>query len=79
MKVNDDGSVNEEAKLPLDFSITKAVLSLFIGVILIPVIFLSAAKRYTQIPTRLQRVFNRWLNPYPFCSRRYCNSRYRQG
>jgi len=63
VKVKEDGSIDKEAKLPLDFSITKAVLSLFIGVILILVIFLSAAKRYTSNPNRAPKGIQSLVEP----------------
>ena len=63
VKVKQDGSVDEEAKVPLDFSITKTVLSLFIGVILILVIFLSAARRYTSNPNRAPRGMQSLVEP----------------
>ncbi len=43
--VNTDGSVNEEAKV-YDLSLTKNVVQMFIGVILLLVIMLNVAKKY---------------------------------
>ncbi|NVO21284.1 MAG: F0F1 ATP synthase subunit A [Bacteroidetes bacterium] len=63
VKVKEDGTINEEAKVPLDFSITKAVLSLFIGVALILIIFLSAAKRYTANPNRAPKGIQSVVEP----------------
>jgi F-type H+-transporting ATPase subunit a len=63
VKVKEDGSIDEEAKIPLDFSITKAVLSLFIGVAFILIIFLSAAKRYTTNPNRAPKGLQSWVEP----------------
>lgn len=63
VKVNEDGTVNEEAKLPLDFSITKAVLSLFIGAILLLVIFLTAARRYSANPNRAPKGIQSAVEP----------------
>jgi F-type H+-transporting ATPase subunit a len=48
VKVDENGVVNETASLPLDFSITKNVLSLFISVFLLCWIFISVAKRYKK-------------------------------
>ena len=46
---NDDGSINEEASKKIwDLSITKNVLSLFIGVFLLLVILISVARRYQR-------------------------------
>ena len=47
VKLNPDGSINEEAKI-YDFSITKNVLALFIGMIIICIIFISVARSYTK-------------------------------
>jgi F-type H+-transporting ATPase subunit a len=66
VRLKDDGSVDEEASLPLDFSITKTVLSLFIGAILILVIFLSAAKRYTTNPNRAPKGIQSLVEPLIF-------------
>ncbi|NTW32990.1 MAG: F0F1 ATP synthase subunit A [Bacteroidetes bacterium] len=53
VKVKEDGeTVDGAAKLPLDFSITKNTLSLFISLLLLCVIFISIARRYTQNPNR---------------------------
>jgi F-type H+-transporting ATPase subunit a len=48
---------------PLDFSITKNVTSLFISVILIILIFLSIAKRYSENYARAPKGAQSWLEP----------------
>ncbi|MEI6764995.1 MAG: F0F1 ATP synthase subunit A [Bacteroidota bacterium] len=49
VKVKADGiTVDEEASLPLDFSITKNVLTIFISVFLLCVIFISIARKYKK-------------------------------
>lgn len=51
VRVKEDGiTTDESAALPLDFSITKNVLSLFIGILLLCLIFISVARRYTKNP-----------------------------
>ncbi|NVN94772.1 MAG: F0F1 ATP synthase subunit A [Bacteroidetes bacterium] len=45
---NANGQEVEDEKLPLDFSITKMVLSLFIGVFLLGLIFLSISHSYRK-------------------------------
>jgi F-type H+-transporting ATPase subunit a len=50
IKVNENGEVDKNAKLPLDFSITKNTLSLFFSLILLCVIFISIARRYSKNP-----------------------------
>jgi F-type H+-transporting ATPase subunit a len=62
VKVLDDGiTPDESASLPLDFSITKNVLSLFISIALLIFIFLSIAKSYSkrkdQAPKGIQSLF----------------------
>ncbi|MEI6122405.1 MAG: F0F1 ATP synthase subunit A [Bacteroidota bacterium] len=48
IKVNQDGEEDTSAALPIDFSITKNVLSLFISVFLLCWIFISIARRYKK-------------------------------
>ena len=48
VKVDEAGKVIENAALPLDFSITKIVFSLFISVFLLTWIFLSMARKYKR-------------------------------
>jgi len=48
ISTNTNGEEVEDAKLPLDFSITKMVLSLFIGVFLMGFIFLSISRSYRK-------------------------------
>jgi len=50
VKVLADGSADKNAALPLDLSITKNTLSIFICMILLCVIFISVARRYTRNP-----------------------------
>ena len=60
VKVNDEGETIKEAVLPLDFSITKNTLTLFIVMIILCVVFISIARRYTkhtnEAPRGLQSV-----------------------
>jgi F-type H+-transporting ATPase subunit a len=52
VKTLPDGTPDKNAALPLDFSITKNTLSLFFSVIILCVIFISIARRYTRNPNR---------------------------
>jgi F-type H+-transporting ATPase subunit a len=52
VKTLPDGTTDKNAALPLDFSITKNTLSLFISLIILCVIFISIARRYTRNPNR---------------------------
>lgn len=63
VKANEDGTIIENAGIPLDFSITKAVLSLFIGSALLLLIFLSAAKRYRLYPDRAPKGLQSMVEP----------------
>jgi len=63
VRVKQDGSVDAEAKVPLDFSITKTVSALILGAILILIIFLSIAKRYTTNPNRAPKGLQSLVEP----------------
>ena len=64
VKVKEDGiTIDESASLPLDFSITKNTLSLFISLILLCVIFISIAKRYIRNPNRAPKGLQSLLEP----------------
>jgi len=64
VKVKEDGvTVDETASLPIDFSITKNTLSLFISLILLCVVFISIAKRYTHNPNRPPKGLQSLLEP----------------
>lgn len=63
VKVKTDGvTVDEEAGLPLDFSITKNVVSIFICVILLCVVFITIARRYRKNPGA-PKGLQSWLEP----------------
>lgn len=55
--------VDETAKPPLDFSITKNVTSLFISVILICWIFISIARRFKKHQNEAPKGLQSWLEP----------------
>ncbi len=62
--VNDDGSINEEATKKIwDLSITKNVLSLFIGSVLLLVILISIARKYTRNTNAPPKGLQSWLEP----------------
>ncbi len=48
--LSDDVTIDEAAGLPLDFSITKNVASIFLCVILLCAVFISIARRYKKNP-----------------------------
>jgi F-type H+-transporting ATPase subunit a len=62
--VNEDGSVNEELSANLwDISITKNVVSLFISLLLMLFIFISAAKAYTRNPNSAPKGIQSVIEP----------------
>jgi F-type H+-transporting ATPase subunit a len=63
VKVKEDGSVDETAKIPLDFSITKLIAQLFISLILLTVIFISIAGKYKKNPNRAPSGLQSLLEP----------------
>lgn len=48
VRVREDGSINEEAKLPIDLSITKTVFALICSAVLLLLIFLPIARKYKK-------------------------------
>jgi F-type H+-transporting ATPase subunit a len=52
VKVYENGEVDKDAGIPLDFSITKNTLSLFISLLILCIIFISIAKQYTRNPNK---------------------------
>lgn len=63
VKVSDDGTIDETVGLPLDFSITKNVVSLFISLLLLSFIFISIANRYKKYPDTAPRGLQSLLEP----------------
>jgi F-type H+-transporting ATPase subunit a len=64
VKVLDDGeTIDASAKLPIDFSITKLVLSLFISVLLLCVIFISIGNKYKKNPNTAPKGLQSVLEP----------------
>ena len=64
VKVLEDGeTIDTTAKLPIDISITKNVLSLFISLLLLCIIFISVANRYKQNPNTAPKGLQSVLEP----------------
>jgi F-type H+-transporting ATPase subunit a len=64
VKTLEDGeTVDTAAKLPLDFSITKNVVSLFISILLLCFIFISIANKYTKNPNSAPKGLQSLLEP----------------
>jgi len=64
VKVMEDGkTMDASAKIPLDFSITKNVMSLFISVLLLCIIFISIGNRYKKNPDTAPKGLQSLLEP----------------
>jgi F-type H+-transporting ATPase subunit a len=63
VEVDEHGHVDENAKLPLDFSITKTVFAMLISFLLMIWIFLSVAKRYKKNPNRPPKGIQALMEP----------------
>ena len=63
VKVDDAGKIIENASLPLDFSITKNVCSLFISVFFLTWIFLSMARKYKRRSNQAPKGFQSMIEP----------------
>lgn len=64
VKVLADGeTIDASAKIPLDFSITKNVVSLFVSILLLCFIFISIGNRYSKNPDKAPRGLQSLLEP----------------
>ena len=64
VKTLEDGeTIDASAKLPIDFSITKNVVSLFISVLLLCLIFISIANKYKKNPDVAPKGLQSLLEP----------------
>ena len=64
VKVLPDGeTIDSSAKIPLDFSITKNVVSLFISILLLCVVFISIGNRYKKNPDTAPKGLQSLLEP----------------
>lgn len=55
VKVLNNGTTDVNAKLPIDLSITKNTLTLFIVLIILSVVFISIARKYRKYPNNAPR------------------------
>jgi len=65
-RLNEKGkivNIDESAKPPLDFSITKNVVSLFISIIIICLMFISIARRFKKHQNEAPKGLQSWLEP----------------
>jgi F-type H+-transporting ATPase subunit a len=63
VKVLEDGTVDASAKIPYDFSITKNVVSLFISILLLCLIFISIGNKYKKNPDSAPKGLQSILEP----------------
>ncbi|MDD3737712.1 MAG: F0F1 ATP synthase subunit A [Lentimicrobiaceae bacterium] len=63
VKVDENDNMIADAKIPLDFSITKNVVGIFVAAILLMVIFISVAKRYKGDNNRPPKGLQSFLEP----------------
>ena len=64
VKVLADGeTIDASAKIPLDFSITKNVVSLFISILLLCIVFISIGNRYKKNPNTAPKGLQSLLEP----------------
>ena len=60
---NADGTVNEEAKLPVDLSITKTVAAMLISMLIMLLVFLPLARKYVKNPGKAPSGFQSLIEP----------------
>lgn len=63
VQANSDGTINEEAPLPVDLSITKTVAAMLISMILLLLVFLPLAKKYVRNPAKAPSGFQSLIEP----------------
>jgi len=64
VEVTEDGKIDELSPLPLDISITKNVVEIFIISVILFFIFISTARYYKKNPNSPPRKLASWLEPF---------------
>lgn len=63
LPANADGTINEEAPLPVDLSITKTVAAMLVSLILMLLVFLPMARKYVKNPNKAPTGFQSLIEP----------------
>jgi len=63
LEADDHGQPIADAASPLDFSITKNVLALFVSIAILLILFISLAKQYRKRPLEAPQNIQSWLEP----------------
>ncbi len=63
VEVDENGKIDTTAKLPLDLSITKNVLEIFIIILILIWVFISAARYYKRNPLSSPKKIASWVEP----------------
>lgn len=63
VEVDENGNIDETAPMPVDISITKNVLAMFVSVAILLLLFISLARAYKKRPLEAPRKLQSFLEP----------------